>query len=362
MASFDRQDSLSMIDPGVQKFPIRRLEPSLDRFLKVLGAALDRLYQHKTYIIRYDKRQDWESLDRELINATRTIQQIKANMREIERTRRQVVEEDQSKFDSRIQAIKDTASADVAEFITMSNDLTKLAVKQRLDREAAKENQTNEKICSTQTDEEDMPSSSLLLADDIQQPTDSPSTGSQQTQLQPLPEESDVMESWDTLQESLEELNSLVHHFATAVHEQQEPIDRIEENIVHASNSVWEGVKQLGQAAKSKSAIIPLTGALLGAVVAGPVGLLVGAKIGGLAAIGGGVAGAASGKILQKRQDQIVETEMVNMSRRTSDDGTCIQKQYSLPTNQNKPKRLETERQRTNSEPCLFLSSSKTEQ
>ena len=45
------------------------------------------------------------------------------------------------------------------------------------------------------------------------------------------------------------------------------------------------------QASKYKAAILPVAGALIGTVVAGPVGLIAGAKIGGMAAIGGGMAG-----------------------------------------------------------------------
>lgn len=41
----------------------------------------------------------------------------------------------------------------------------------------------------------------------------------------------------------------------------------------------------------SKSALYPVAGALLGTCIGGPVGLLAGVKIGGLAAIGGSVFG-----------------------------------------------------------------------
>jgi hypothetical protein len=44
----------------------------------------------------------------------------------------------------------------------------------------------------------------------------------------------------------------------------------------------------------STSAIYPVAGALLGTCLGGPVGLLAGVKIGGLAAIGGSVFGKSS--------------------------------------------------------------------
>jgi len=45
------------------------------------------------------------------------------------------------------------------------------------------------------------------------------------------------------------------------------------------------------QASKMKFALFPLTGALLGGAVGGPIGLVAGAKLGGLAALSGGVIG-----------------------------------------------------------------------
>ena len=44
----------------------------------------------------------------------------------------------------------------------------------------------------------------------------------------------------------------------------------------------------------SKSTIYPVAGALLGTCLGGPVGMLAGVKIGGLAAIGGSVFGTRS--------------------------------------------------------------------
>ncbi len=45
------------------------------------------------------------------------------------------------------------------------------------------------------------------------------------------------------------------------------------------------------QAAKYKSAVFPVVGAMVGGAIGGPIGLLAGMKVGGLAAVGGGIAG-----------------------------------------------------------------------
>ena len=45
------------------------------------------------------------------------------------------------------------------------------------------------------------------------------------------------------------------------------------------------------QAAKLKGAVFPVAGALIGGAIGGPVGLVAGIKLGGLAAVTGGLAG-----------------------------------------------------------------------
>lgn len=55
-------------------------------------------------------------------------------------------------------------------------------------------------------------------------------------------------------------------------------------NHIFYSPSIFQGSMR-------KAAVFPLTGALIGAVVGGPVGVLAGLKIGGLVAAVGGTAG-----------------------------------------------------------------------
>ena len=52
-----------------------------------------------------------------------------------------------------------------------------------------------------------------------------------------------------------------------------------------------------------------MTGALLGSLVGGPLGLVVGFKAGGLAALGCGIAGYTGGKIFKKYNDKVTTEE-----------------------------------------------------
>lgn len=62
-----------------------------------------------------------------------------------------------------------------------------------------------------------------------------------------------------------------------------------------------------------KSTAFPLTGALIGTAIAGPLGLVAGLKVGGLAAVGFGVAGYTGGRIIkQYNEGDIANTENEN--------------------------------------------------
>jgi len=53
------------------------------------------------------------------VNASRTIQQVKANLREIEKTRKQVEEHDLEVFDEKIKNMKDGSLKAVREFVDL---------------------------------------------------------------------------------------------------------------------------------------------------------------------------------------------------------------------------------------------------
>ena len=57
MASFDKEDDSD--GQQYQKYPIRRLEPSIQKFLKVINIDLGRLHQHKLNIEKVSYCQHW---------------------------------------------------------------------------------------------------------------------------------------------------------------------------------------------------------------------------------------------------------------------------------------------------------------
>uniref|UniRef100_A0A8D0H5W2 Syntaxin-17 n=1 Tax=Sphenodon punctatus TaxID=8508 RepID=A0A8D0H5W2_SPHPU len=126
--------------------------------------------------------------------------------------------------------------------------------------------------------------------------------------LPEIPQDENASESWETLEEDLIQLSKLVTDFSLLVNSQQEKIDRIEDHVNSAAVNVEEGTKNLAKAAKYKLATLPVAGALIGGMVGGPIGLLAGFKVAGIAAaLGGGVLGFTGGKLIQRKKQKVTE-------------------------------------------------------
>lgn len=88
-------------------------------------------------------------------------------------------------------------------------------------------------------------------------------------------------------------------HFKAIIHlkksfciqNQKEMVDNIEENIEETQINVDKGARYIQQASKYKVAAYPIAGAMIGTCIGGPIGLLAGIKIGGLAALSCGILG-----------------------------------------------------------------------
>lgn len=126
----------------------------------------------------------------------------------------------------------------------------------------------------------------------------------------------------------------------------------MEDGIELTSINVKEGEKFLQKAARYKVAMYPLTGALIGTCIGGPIGLIAGLKVGGLTAIGCGLLGEfydcatmhfifisivtclmftgfTGASLIKKKQIEMHKTSStvgLNMARQTS-----LQKSISLP-------------------------------
>ncbi|XP_067861071.1 syntaxin-17 [Heptranchias perlo] len=288
-------------DPA--KLSFRRLEPAVQKFVKVaIPTDLERLQKHQINIEKYQRCSQWDKLHQEHINASRTVQQLRANVREMETLCLRVRDEDSQALKKTINPVKERAAAAVLEFLKLHSEFVE------------------EPSGHCNMDNSQGPHSSLVRSQTIEGTfMSSQDTGSLLSQhlvqlnmpLPQIPQDQDAAESWEKLEENLIELSNLVNDFSQLLHTQQEKIDSIEDHVSTAAENVEEGTKNLAKAAKYKLAMLPVAGALIGGVMGGPVGLLAGFKVAGVAAaVSGGILGFTGGRMLLKKHQQKIDQEL----------------------------------------------------
>ncbi|MGH0136864.1 UNVERIFIED_CONTAM: hypothetical protein FKN15_008582 [Acipenser sinensis] len=290
----------------VVKLPLRRLELPIHKFVKVaIPIDLERLKKHRINIEKYQRCRQWDKLHQEHIHASRTVQQLRANIREMEKLCQRVRGEDTLALEEIILPVREQASTAAVEFLRQHSESA-----EELSRQYNAAANQHSSLTRSITDQGNLYSGSSA-----------PEEGASQAMVQMLlpfpeiPKDQNAAESWETLEEDLIELNGLVNEFSEVVHSQQEKIDSIEDNVNSAAANVQEGTKNLGKAAKYKLAVLPVAGALIGGVVGGPIGLLAGFKVAGLAAaVSGGLLGYAGGNLIQKNRKTRIDQDLKQLS------------------------------------------------
>ncbi|XP_018424348.1 PREDICTED: syntaxin-17 [Nanorana parkeri] len=271
-----------------QKVPYRRLESAVLKFTKVvIPTDLERLKNHQLNIEKYRKCKSWDQLHKEHINAGRTVQQLRANIKEMETLFLKVRNEDILTLATVLQPVKKLALDSISNFLELHSKSVENLL---LNEECLSEEQNSiSKDYCVKDSESHVDAQFLQIQDQI------------------------ASESWNSLEKDLLDLNEMVNEFSHLVHTQQEKIDSIEDHVNTAAVNVEEGTKNLGKALKYKLSVLPAAGALIGGIVGGPIGLLAGFKVAGVAAaIGGGLLGFTGGKMLQSKKGNIVKEENCN--------------------------------------------------
>uniref|UniRef100_A0A8C6SA90 Syntaxin-17 n=1 Tax=Neogobius melanostomus TaxID=47308 RepID=A0A8C6SA90_9GOBI len=271
------------------RLTLRRLEAPVHKFIKVaIPTDLERLQKHHNNILKFQQCQQWDKLHDEHINAIRTVQQLSANVKEMETLCSRVRVEDASALEKLVRPIRERATAAVRDFLLLHPNPEPQSPHSPASYAPTPSHDVNE-------DEETL--------------------SEMQIQLPAIPADEIAAESWENLEQDLRDLGSLVTEFSLLVHSQQEKIDSIEDNVNTAAANVEEGTRSLGKAVGYKLAVLPVAGALLGGVIAGPLGLLVGFKAAGLAAaVGGGALGFAGGNMVQKHRKANLDLQMKRLT------------------------------------------------
>lgn len=310
MASFDPRELGKNKEEHVVKHPLKRFESTLRSSLKIaIPTNLDRLKKHHHNIEKFLSSKQWKDLNMEQINASRTVQQLKATIRELDKMKNQVVDSDIADFQQRVAPMKEEAINAIQDFARFHSVLSKEMHKSLTESSSTSDDLVEISLKTPSASPE-------LQSHDFDLLEDRPISDTIQIQdHQRNQQEIAVCQSWDNLRDGLIELNSLVKDFATVVHSQQEVIDRIEDNIEQTHEHVQAGTGFLAQASKYKAAAIPVAGAVIGGVIGGPIGLMAGFKLAGVAtAVGGGIAGYQGGRYLRNKHNSRVEMELDNLS------------------------------------------------
>ncbi|EAA11806.4 AGAP005684-PA [Anopheles gambiae str. PEST] len=279
---------------GDEKIPLKLAQISIDKFNQTIPQYLTVLRNHKCNIEKAGSLNDWEKVKREQLNATRIVKQIRFMLVEIDKVRQRLRASDYDRFDEGISSTKKDAFNSMAEYMAMQQSVRAQSARNY------QRSQYDEEGGSRDGSSEFPTGGRLAYVPQI--------TSSFNTEEHELRQREECLRQMESLQREMEDIQELYQKVHELVHEQGETVTRVEENVDVAQIQVEAGVTALQKALAYKKAVYPLAGAFLGSCIGGPIGLVVGLKAGGLAALGGGLVGFASGKFI-KNVDALPEPD-----------------------------------------------------
>ncbi|XP_035913522.1 syntaxin-17 [Anopheles stephensi] len=279
-----------------EKIPLKLAQISIDKFNQTIPQYLTVLQNHKCNIEKAGSLNDWEKVKREQLNATRIVKQIRFMLVEIDKVRQRLRPTDYDRFDEGIESTKKDAFSSMAEYMAMQQTLRAQSARDYQQRQYDEEERSGDNNAQYPT------GGRLAYVPQI--------TSSYNMEEHELRQREECLRQMEHLQHEMEDIQELYQKVHDLVHEQGETVTKVEENVDVAQIQVEAGVTALQRALAYKKAVYPLAGAFLGSCIGGPIGLVVGLKAGGLAALGGGLVGFASGKFI-KNVDAIPDSDEV---------------------------------------------------
>lgn len=296
-------ENLRVSAPPKQSF--KRVEIPLYKFRDVaVPYHIDLLKKHKVNIEKFQRLEDWGQVHHEQVNATRLIKQLKALLNDMDTLRSQVQDSDVQQFDQLTdQACKDAQDA-VKEYLALYPQGQKpVWVTSGDDMDAH-----NIKNVTVDREVEPMLQKTSELHGHI----------GRSALLEEMEKQKQCLKSWDNLQREVQDIHQLFEEYALMVQQQKEKTDAMDDSVEEALENVKEGTSHIARAARYSFSVYPIAGAVIGGCLGGPVGLIAGMKMGGLAAVSCGFIGFAGGQLLKKKQQAEAsksDIELVNIER-----------------------------------------------
>lgn len=273
------------------KIGLKLAEISIHKFNQTIPQYLNLLKNHKCNIEKASSLKDWDRIKREQINATRVIKQMKFLILEIDKVRSQIRQSDLERFDESIQDAKKNAFAAMGEYLEAQQKI--------VSRSQSTYSFTDEEYYSRQEQQDNRYGRQLTHVPEI--------TSAYNREDDEIRQREECLKEMETLQQEIVDIQDLFQTVHSMTHDQAPMVNAVEENVEVTQGYVEEGETALRRALKYKKAIYPMCGALLGSCIGGPIGLIVGLKAGGLAALGGGLVGFAGGKYIKEEGAEVVD-------------------------------------------------------
>ncbi|CAH0554029.1 unnamed protein product [Brassicogethes aeneus] len=265
-----------MATTAIQKQPFRIIEIPLTKFSdEVIPHHENALEQYKEQMRKIISLNDATQIKREIKDKKRAVKQLRDLMYELDTLRTQVDDPDLDKFDVKTLSMRKT----LLKLITGYNEMEKLA----------------ERVIHPLGGEEDKENTEK-----------NPFTNAKQIQLETSLETIKIQQAERTfnsvqnINQDVEDLHQMYEQLNSMVDTQSATVEEVEKIVENTVINIEEGTSFLKRAAKYKSVTYPVTGAFLGSIIGGPVGLLAGLKVGGAAALGCAIAGYTGGTYLKK--------------------------------------------------------------
>lgn len=104
-----------------ERIPLKRAEISIQKFNDIgIPHHLSLLRNHKSNIKKCLALGDWDKIQKEEINATRVVKQLKTLLMEMDSLRSKLISEDAKKFDELILASRQSAMEEMKSYMGMS--------------------------------------------------------------------------------------------------------------------------------------------------------------------------------------------------------------------------------------------------
>ncbi|KAL3275313.1 hypothetical protein HHI36_020080 [Cryptolaemus montrouzieri] len=267
------------MDNIVVKQPLRVLEIPLSKFTEEVIPHCQRRYDKQKVIIhKLLAEENSKELRKEITSNTSAIKQLKDLMYELDSLKLQVQEQDVTKFDIRTLPLRKS----IVTMITGYTDLSKLSqnILNNVEEPIYDSSNPFEGACQVQ------------ISENIQELK--------------LKEYNEKCARVEAINEDVNDLHHIFGQLNEMVQVQGDSVQDVSESVESTANNVNAGVKHLQVAHRLKTTAYPMTGAVLGSMIGGPIGFVAGAKVGSLAALCLALIGYTGGKVFKNANEEFI--------------------------------------------------------